>query len=480
MTSSTSTKNTIADRSDAVQLACADIQQALPSSVWSVDGDINAPFLREWRDRWQGVTPLLLRPKTTQQVSDIVKICAKHSAPITVQGGNTGLVGGQTPQGEILLSTQNLNKVRATNQNNMSMVCEAGVTLQAAQEAAQNIGLKFPLSLASEGSCTIGGNLSTNAGGVHVLKYGSAKDLVFGVEAVMADGEIFNGLTDLRKDNTGYDISKLLLGAEGSLGIITAASLKLFPTPRSKLCAFMGLSSPAAALELLGRARLGNQLAMFELIPNLGMEYVTSFIPNTKHPFTAPCPWYVLAEWEFSTGGDQSLAPVQAILEQAFEAGIISDAVIAKNDSEAQALRFLRENLSASQKPIGASIKHDITVPISDIASFIERANAAIEAMIPNCRPLPFGHLGDGNIHYNIGQPEGMKPADFMALEPRVNDCIYGLVHDMGGSISAEHGIGILKASYLKQYADPQKLAIMRQLKQSLDPKNILNPRLLF
>ncbi len=455
------------------------LKTQLDEKIWSDDQERLAPFLQEWRGRWHGNTPLLLRPRTTLEVAAIIKICAAHKTPITVQGGNTGLVGGQMPQGEILLSTQNLNHIRAAHFDDMSMVCEAGVTLQNAQNAADNLGLKFPLSLASQGSCTIGGNLSTNAGGVHVLKYGTAKDLVFGVEAVLPNGEIFNGLSSLRKDNTGYDLSKLLLGAEGTLGIITAASLKLFPKPKETIRVMAAAASPAQALAFLNIARVGNHLSMFELIPDLGMEYVTTHIPNMRSPFSTSHPWYVLLDWEFDTdNGAAGFA--ENLLSQASEQGHIQDAVIAASQSQAEALSALRENLSAAQKPVGATIKHDITVPISQVPTFIKQANTALLANIPHCRPLPFGHLGDGNIHYNIGQPEGMDSAKFMSQEETVNNIVYDIVDALGGSISAEHGIGILKKDQLAKRSDTAKASMMKTIKTALDPDGILNPRLIF
>ena len=457
----------------------AELKSSLPAKCWTGDDDIIAPHLVEWRDRWHGTTPLLLTPTSTQETAEAVQICAKHKVPISVQGGNTGLCGGQIPQGEILLSTHKLNAVRSANADDMSLVCEAGVTLLAAQNAANEIGLKFPLSLASEGTCTIGGNLSTNAGGVHVLKYGTAKELVFGVEAVLANGEIFNGLTSLRKDNTGYDLSRLLLGAEGTLGILTAASLKLFPKPKEIVRVMAGLETQEKALELLNHVRIGSHLAMFEFVPRLGLDYVLTNIPNQRDPFSEPHPFYVLLDWEFDAEGrGQDFA--EKVLAEAFEKDLILDAVIATSEKQAADLLSLREHLSASQKPIGATIKHDITVPLAKTPEFMTRANAAALKLVANCRPLPFGHLGDGNIHYNVGQPEGMEPAEFMAYENEINELVYDIVDSLNGSISAEHGIGILKKKQLHKRADAAKLQMMKSLKTVLDPDAILNPRVLF
>jgi len=455
------------------------LKSALPTKSWTQDKDIIDPYLHEWRDRWQGETPILLLPSSTNEVATAVKICARRKTALVIQGGNTGLVGGQIPQGEVLLSTVRLNKIREADADNMHMICEAGVTLKAAQSAAENLGLKFPLSLASEGSCTIGGNFSTNAGGVHVVKYGTARDLAFGIEAVLADGSIYDGLNPLYKDNTGYDLSQLLMGAEGTLGIITAASVKLFPKPKNNICIMAAVESPDKALQLLRAVRGSNRLCMFELIPRLGMTYVTRNMKGHNDPFAVEYPWYVLLEWELaSSENPQEFAENK--LEQAAENGLILDAVIAASQAQSAALLALRENLSAAQKPIGGTIKHDISVPIAKVPAFIEQANAAVTRHTPGCRPFPFGHLGDGNIHYNIGQPEGMEPKVFMAKEPEINDIVYDIVAALGGSISAEHGIGILKKSQLNHRASPVKLQMMRQIKTALDPDNILNPRVLF
>ena len=451
----------------------------MDDKCWSEDADIIAPHLVEWRDRWHGQTPLLLSPSSTEDVAKIVEICARHKTPLTVQGGNTGLCAGQIPQGEILLSTARLNTVRDVSTDNMSLICEAGVSLLTAQEAANDVDLKFPLSLASEGSCTIGGNLSTNAGGVHVLKYGTAKELVFGVEAVLPNGEIFNGLTSLRKDNTGYDLSRLLLGAEGTLGIITAASLKLFPKPKEIIRVLVAIETPEIAIDLLNHVRVGSHLAMFEFIPRLGLDYVLTNIPGQREPFAEAHPNYVLIDFEFDQVGiGQAFA--ENLLSGAIEKNLIRDAVLATSESQAADLLSLREHLSASQKPIGATIKHDITVPLAKTAEFMAKADAACLKHIAKCRPLSFGHLGDGNIHYNIGQPEGMDPKEFMAQEKDINEIVYDIVDELGGSISAEHGIGILKKEQLHKRADHAKLRMMKAVKTVLDPDNIMNPRVLF
>lgn len=452
------------------------LKNALPAKSWTDDADKIAPHLVEWRDKYQGNTPLMLMPASVNEVATIVKICGEYSLNIVPQGGNTGLVGGQSPQGEVLLSTQRLSKVRNACPVNNALTVEAGVTLLEAQQAADKIDRKFPLSLASEGTCTIGGNLSTNAGGVHVLKYGTTKELAFGVEAVLPNGEIFNGLTNLRKDNTGYDLSRLFLGAEGTLGIITAASLKLFPRPGHIQRAMMGTDSPASALALLDHCRAADHLAMFEVIPAIGLDLVTEHIPGMRNPFSQPQAWYVLVDWEVETES-QGRNLAERKLETAFEKDLITDGVIAQSGTQASDLLALRENMSAAQKFNGGSIKLDITVPLDRIPVFFETADKAMQKVVPNCRPVGFGHFGDGNIHYNIAQPIGVDKAQFLERWQDISDCVFDIVDTLGGSISAEHGIGTMKREDLARRADPVKLSMMRSLKQMMDPQGIMNPR---
>ncbi len=454
------------------------LKSALPSQSWTEDQDIIAPHLVEWRDKYQGVTPLMLMPGSTEEVAAAVKICAAKDIKIVPQGGNTGLCGGQTPQGEVLLSTKRLNKVRSVNPTTNALVVESGVTLLAAQEAAQSANRKFPLSLASEGSCTIGGNLSTNAGGVHVLKYGTTKDLVFGVEAVLPNGDVFNGLTDLRKDNTGYDLSRLFLGAEGTLGIITAASLKLFPRPGFTQRAMIGLDSIENALALLDQARIGDALAMFEVIPRKGIELVTKYIPGARDPFTDPHAWYVLIDWEVGNS-DMGEHIAETVIGSALENGLVTDAVIAQSEKQASDLLALREQMSAAQKPYGGSIKFDITIPIDRIPSFLNDAEKAANQLINGVEPLPFGHLGDGNIHYNIFQPKGSNKEEYLSKWQDISEVIFDVVDRYSGSISAEHGIGIMKKNDLARRADTVKLSMLRSIKETIDPLNIMNPRVL-
>lgn len=452
------------------------LKTELSPACWTEDPDRIAPHLVEWRDKYQGRTPLMLFPDSTETVSKIVRICHEHDINIVPQGGNTGLVGSQIPDGEVLLSTIRLNRVRSVCPINNALTVEAGVTLMDAQKAAENEGRKFPLSLASEGTCTIGGNLSTNAGGVHVLKYGTTKDLVFGVEAVLPNGDIFDGLSNLRKDNTGYDLSRLFLGAEGTLGVITAASLKLFPRPGHIQRAMMGTKNPATAIALLDHCRAADHLAMFEVIPAIGLDLVTRHIPGMRNPFSTPQAWYVLVDWEVENE-IQGWNLAESKLASAFEENLITDGVIAQSGRQATDLLALRENMSAAQKFNGGSIKLDITVPLDRIPEFFEVADKAVQKCVPGCRPVGFGHFGDGNIHYNIAQPEDMAKEAFLEKWQDISDCVFDIVDALKGSISAEHGIGVMKRKDLAQRADPVKLELMRTLKMTLDPKRIMNPR---
>jgi len=454
------------------------LKTTLPSAAWTQDADIIAPHLVEWRDKYQGETPLMLTPRSTAEVSEAVKICAAHGLKIVPQGGNTGLVGGQTPQGEVLLSLKKMTTMRDVDTTNNAMIIEAGATLQSVHDAADAANRKFPLFLASQGSCTIGGNLSTNAGGNHVLKYGTTKDLVFGVEAVLASGEVYNGLTSLRKDNTGYDLSRLFLGAEGTLGIITAASLKLFPKTGHTQRVIIAIENPTRALTLLEHCRAGGKLSMFEVMPRIGFEAVVSNIPGQRDPFDVPHPWYVVIDWDVEMEAEGAKL-AETLLGSAFEKDLIRDAVIAQSEAQAAQILSIRENMSAGQKFLGGSIKFDITVPLDSIPEFFETADAAMEAQIPSCRPVGFGHFGDGNIHYNIAQPVDMDKQEFLDNWQAVSETVFDIVGSFGGSISAEHGIGIMKKADLARRADPVKLTMLKSIKQALDPENMMNPRVM-
>lgn len=444
------------------------------------DPDAMLPYLKEWRDLFRGKATAVVRPGSTEEVAAIVRLAAETGTTLVPQGGNTGLVGGQIPitEGrEIILSLQRLDKVRAVDAEGDTMIVEAGVTLQRAQEAAEAAGRLFPLSLASEGTCTIGGNLSTNAGGTAVIAYGNARELCMGLEVVLADGRIWNGLRQLRKDNTGYDLKNLFIGAEGTLGVITAAVLKLFPLPAARATAFLALPGPAEALALLNAAKAGagGTLTTFELMPRTGLDFVLRHAAGTRDPLSEPSPWYVLMEVsaQSATGLDEA---VESFLGEALESSLITDAVLAGSLEQRKDFWKLREMLSEVQRFEGGSIKHDISVPLHATPDFLARAIATVEAMIPGCRPVPFGHLGDGNIHFNVSQPIGADKEAFLARWDEVNHAVHAIVTEMHGSISAEHGIGRLKRYLLPSVKDPVELALMKTLKATLDPQGILNP----
>jgi len=436
------------------------------------------PHLVEQRGLYHGNTPLMLRPGSVAEVSAILKLANDTRTPIVPQGGNTGLVGGQIPhQGEVILSLTRLNKIREIDAASNTMTCESGVVLAAAQEAAAKAGRLFPLSLGAEGSCTIGGNLSTNAGGTAAIVYGTARDLALGLEVVLADGRVINGLNKLKKDNTGYDLRNLFVGAEGTLGVITAAVLKMFPRPRSVETAFIGLSSPQAALDLLNLAleRFGGAVTSFELLARIALEFTVKHGANCRDPLESEHPWYVLMEIS-SQASDGVRGQLEELLTAGIERGIIGDAVIASNLEQAKAFWHLRLEMSDAQKPEGGSIKHDVSVPISAVPAFLEEVGATVRKLVPGARLVPFGHLGDGNIHYNVSQPVGADKAAFLARWHEINDAVHAIVTKYHGSISAEHGIGVLKRDLLPRVKDAAALDVMRALKRTFDPNNILNP----
>jgi FAD/FMN-containing dehydrogenase len=468
--------------SDLVAPAVIDrLKALLGERGWSQDADRLAPKLVEWRERWSGHTPLMLLPQSTHEVASIVAICAETKTPIVPQGGNTGLVGGQIPQGEVLLSLERMNRVRDIDKSDDVIVAEAGVTLAAVHEAALAIDRRFPLGLASEGSCTVGGNVSTNAGGTAVLRFGTMRDLVLGIEAVLPNGEVFEGIRRLRKDNTGYDLKQLLIGGEGTLGVVTAASLKLFPLPGSTAVAMVGLASPAAAIELLGRAKeaAGSGLEAFELISRLGVELAIRHIPDQADPMGEPHPWYVLIEITGDAAGAGDLT-MGNLLETAFERGLIADAVVAQTGAQAKALWGLRENQSAAQKGEGPAWKNDISVPVGKIAEFIDLAGEALQRFSPGVRVTPFGHLGDGNLHFDILAAAGADPAAHMAIREDAYRIVNDLVAHLEGSISAEHGLGVMKTHDALRYKQPAAVAAMQAIRAALDPGRIMNPRVLF
>ncbi|MBA5779257.1 FAD-binding oxidoreductase [Stappia sp. F7233] len=440
-----------------------------------------APYLREWRDLYQGRTPAVLRPGSTQEVAAILREANRLGLRIVPQGGNTGLVGGQIPDEtatEIVLSLARLNKVRTVDAEGYTMTVEAGCVLEKIHEAAEAADRLFPLTLGSQGSCQIGGNLSTNAGGTAVLAYGNSRDLVLGLEVVLPTGEIWNGLRSLRKDNTGYDLKQLFIGAEGTLGVITAAVLKLFPRPRAQEVAFAGLNDPESALALFTRARAkaGPMLTGFELMPRVGIEFCLSHLHGARDPLTAAHPWYVLIELSSGTEGAGLRELMEEILGDAFEAGLVEDAALAESGAQAAAFWHLRHGMSEVQREEGGSIKHDVSVPVASVPAFLKQAIAAVEAMVPGCRPVPFGHMGDGNIHFNVSQPVGADKAAYLARWDEMNELVHGIVHEFNGSVSAEHGIGRLKRHLLTEVKSDIELDMMRRIKTAFDPNGVLNP----
>jgi FAD/FMN-containing dehydrogenase len=440
-----------------------------------------APYLTELRHLYTGKSSLVLRPGSTSEVSQILKLANETGTPIVPQGGNTGLVGGQIPFDsgeEIILSLVRMNKVRTIDPEGNTMTLDAGVVLAQAQAAADQVGRYFPLSLPSEGSCQIGGNLSTNAGGTAVLAYGNARDMVLGLEVVLADGRIWEGLRTLRKDNTGYDLKDLFIGAEGTLGIITGAVLKLFPKPQEHSTAFTGLNSLEDAARFFGLARqaCGGELTAFEIIPRFGIEMVLKHGNEVRHPLSDKYEWYVLIELTGLEATGATNTTLENLLGEALEEETLCDAVIASSIAQRTEIWRLRELLSEVQTLEGGSIKHDVSVPIALIPEFITRANDLVQVMVPGARPVPFGHYGDGNIHYNVSQPPGMDRDIFMAQWDPICAGVHEIVLDLDGSISAEHGIGRMKRETLKKVKSEVELGMMQQIKSVFDPNGILNP----
>lgn len=447
--------------------------------VLTEDADM-ASFSKDWRGRYSGQPICVVRPGTTDEVVNIVRLCADAGVAMVPQGGNTGLCGGATPtesRPEVIVSTARLKRIRAVDPHNNTITVEAGCTLYEVQQAAEAANRLFPLSLASEGTATIGGNLSTNAGGVQVLRYGNARELVLGVEAVLPDGRLWDGLRGLRKDNTGYDLKHLFIGAEGTLGFITAAVLKVFPVPRVKVTAWVAVKDPAAAVGLLSRLRdaMGERVTAFEIVGRPALDLVLKHIPDSREPLPNKPQWQVLIELTDTLASDLT-TPLEQVLTQASEEGVIQDATIAHSEAQAAALWALRENISEAQRIEGVSIKHDIAVPVSRIAEFIARADEALEKAFPGLRIVCFGHIGDGNLHYNQSKAESQANADFIAQSEEVNRVVHDLVAELGGSISAEHGLGQLKRDEILRYKSDVEMEIMRRIKQALDPHGLMNP----
>jgi len=442
------------------------------------DPSAQAPYLVELRDLFRGHSPMVLRPGSVAEVSAILKLANETGTAIVPQGGNTGLVGGQIPHhNEIVLSLNRLDRIREVDPTSYTITCEAGVTLRRAREAAAAVDRLYPQLLPSEGTCTIGGNLSTNAGGTAAIAHGIARAHALGLEVVLADGRVLNNLNKLKKDNTGYDLKNLFIGAEGTLGVITAAVLRLVPRPRSVETAFAGVASAEAALELLviTQERTGGDVTSFEIMTREGIELVLRYGQGCRDPLASPHAWYVLMELS-SQQREGLREALEAVLAEGLERGLIHDATIAESLEQARAFWRVREMFGEVQRFAGGSIKHDISVPVAAVPDFIKEAGAAVTALISGARPLPFGHLGDGNIHYNVNQPVGADKEEFLKRWDDVNATVFAVVKKYGGSISAEHGVGVMKRDLLPTVKDPVALDLMRNLKRLLDPNGILNP----
>ena len=462
-----------------------DIKHALgeilgPDGVLTEAVDIE-PYLIDHRKLYRGHALAVTQPRSVEQVARILKFCNDHRIGVVPHGGNTGYCGGATPDesgDQIVVSLRRMNRVRGVDPLNYSLVAEAGCILADVQRAADDAERFFPLSLGSEGTCQIGGNLATNAGGLSVLRYGMMRDLVLGLEVVLADGRVLSSLSALRKDNTGYDIKALFIGAEGTLGIITAASLKLFPKIRSSATAFAAVPEVRAAIDLLARLKetSGDRVSSFELIPRIGIDLTTQHIPGITDPLEKPYPWYVLCELTSARAADPLDAVMEEALGSALEDGLVLDAVLARNERERAALWKIREAIPEAQRVDGASLKHDISVTINALPDFVERASTWVTEHVPDGRLVVYGHVGDGNLHFNLSQAPGSDGTAFLAREPVIRRAIHDFVREFGGSFSAEHGIGRLKVHELERYASPVELDLMRAVKQALDPHGILNP----
>jgi FAD/FMN-containing dehydrogenase len=444
-------------------------------------GEQAAPYLTDWRGRYRGTALAVVRPGSTAEVAAVVRACADAGVPMVPQGGNTGLVGGGTPDDSgraVVICLQRLNRVRAIDTANDTMTVEAGCVLQAVQESARAAGRLFPLSLAAEGTATIGGNLATNAGGTQVLRYGNARDLTLGLEVVLADGRIWDGLRGLRKDNTGYDLKQLFIGAEGTLGVITAATLKLFPLPAAQMTALAAVPSLAQATSLLQRARAaaGAALTAFEVMARVTLAHAVETLPRLRTPLPLQQPWYVLLELSDAEGEAHATAVFERLLAEALDAGEIVDAAVARSLAEAQALWALREGIPEAHARRGGNVKHDISLPVSRIAEFVEATDAELRRRYAWIEPIVFGHLGDGNLHYNMGTVPGTPIEVAFAHEQEINHIVYDAVHARGGSISAEHGLGQLKREAIGRYKPALELELMRRIKRALDPLGLMNP----
>jgi FAD/FMN-containing dehydrogenase len=471
------------DRSDArpTASAIAGLKDILGPGGWLEAASDRASFETDFRGIHHGTTPLVALPDSTARVSELVRLCARERIPMVPQGGNTSYCGGATPRpagNEILLSLRRLRKVRAVDAGNDSLTAEAGCVLAELQAAAAAVNRLLPMSLGSEGSATLGGLVSTNAGGTAVLRFGMMRALVLGLEVVLPDGRVLDQLSCLRKDNTGYDLKQLFIGADGTLGVVTAASLRLFPRPAATSTAFVALPSPAAALELLARLReaIGDAVTTFELVPRLALEFVARHVPAARDPFGAPHPWYALVEASFFAADESAVGAFESALAASIEQGRISDAVTASTVAERASLWRLRETIPEAQRHEGASLKHDISVEPARLPAFIEAGRELLARLAPGARLVAYGHLGDGNLHYNLSEPAGGDDGRLLRQAAEIHRAVHDLVAAHGGSISAEHGIGRSKVGELERYEDPAALAVMRSIKHALDPLGIMNP----
>lgn len=458
--------------------------EALLGASQVLTGEAAHPFLVDWRKRYVGQALAVVRPGSTQEVADVVRICFEHGVPVVPQGGNTGMCGGATPDESgraVVLCLTRLNKVRAIDTDNDTMTVEAGCILQSLQETARSAGRLFPLSLAAEGSCTIGGNLATNAGGTQVLRYGNTRDLALGLEVVTAQGEIWNGLRGLRKDNTGYDLRDLFIGSEGTLGIITAATLKLYPLPVAQRTAMLALNSMEDAVTVLSRARagFGASLTGFEVMMGPVLQAVVRLFPQQRLPFeglSTQSPWFALLELSDSESAEHAQERFESVLGAAIEDGLIADAAIAENIAQSKAMWHLRESIPLAEAELGKSIKHDVSIPISLIAKFVQTTNAALQEKFPGIQNIVFGHLGDGNLHYNVARSPAQTEEQLLAMQYDVYGLVHDSVHAHSGSISAEHGVGQLKRDEITRYKSALELKLMKQIKDAFDPKGLMNP----
>src|SRR5262245_13846594 len=459
----------------------ARLKSAVGAAGYLDDPNDMAPYCKSWRDDWIGSVPLVLRPGTTEEVAKIVRVCAAANVAIIPQVGNTGLTGAAQPHAdlsEVILSTSRINRIRAIDTMNDTITVDAGVVLQQIQIAAEHVDRFFPLSLGAEGSCQIGGNISTNAGGIQVLRYGNTRALVMGLEVVLPDGRIWDGLRGLRKDNTGYDMKQVFIGAEGTLGIITAAVLRLFPKPTASETAWVAVDSPDAGVALLGQmlARMGDTISAFELIGRPIIDFLLAGVPGHEDPMREAHPWYVLLNATSQGAPGSLLGPLSDTLAEASDRGLVRDALIAASGTQAARLWKIRESLVEAQVAAGGTIAHDVSVPVSSIAEFIGRADAAVTMAYPGIRPCAFGHVGDGNMHYNLVRPSHWDGARYQQERGNINRIVHDIIADLGGSISAEHGIGRARLAELKHYKAATELDMMRSIKDALDPKGIMNP----